>query len=312
MVTNTLHILSNLVGLVGLALLFLCRCKQRRDKLLLAAPVLMALSSLLMLIYNKQLGLYQVGSFYYTSEKLSAALMLPDLVELLAWAALAILVWSVLSGKAEKFQNLWFLPMVLRIAKLPLYILAHLYYSTFSSWYPTRISTPDILWTAVIAFALYHMASWLIWPAGRPQDEGREAFSGDGYCGIIKHLLLSTFTFGIWQLMWLHRTTRYLNQVEGHERMKPSTQVIAGLFVPFYLTYWTYKNAMKLDDLSRQYGYTFKLTLPCLALKVLSPLNIILPSMVMQERINTIAMCKAGAISAPVPMEDNPDQLPEL
>lgn len=293
-VFKMLGTLITLLRYGGIILAAFCYFTKRRDKLAV-------------------IGIGLVAASWLVSAVLSS-FSLEILVRLAAWVLMLLIARDGLMGdKPEKYQNIWYLPAAIYAASFPVYIvLGFLGHGFFAIAVVSNI-VRTLLYSAI----LLGFSVWTLYPNGLPHEQfgddgATDSFSGDGYCGIIKHLLLSTFTLGIWQLMWLHRTTRYLNQVEGHERMKPSTQVIAGLFVPFYLTYWTYKNAMKLDDLSRQYGYTFKLTLPCLALKVLSPLNIILPSMVMQERINTIAMCKAGAIPAPVPMEDNPDQLPEL
>lgn len=294
---NVFKMLGTLITLLrygGIILAAFCYFTKRRDKLAV-------------------IGIGLVAASWLVSAVLSS-FSLEILVRLAAWVLMLLIARDGLMGdKPEKYQNIWYLPAAIYVASFPVYIVV----GFLGHGFLAKAVVSNIVTTLLYSAILLGFSVWTLYPNGLPHeqfgDDGvTDSFSGDGYCGIIKHLLLSTFTLGIWQLMWLHRTTRYLNQVEGHERMKPSTQVIAGLFVPFYLTYWTYKNAMKLDDLSRQYGYTFKLTLPCLALKVLSPLNIILPSMVMQERINTIAMCKAGAIPAPVPMEDNPDQLPEL
>lgn len=298
-----MDILKTLIPLLrygGILLAVFCLIAKRRDKLAVIGFGLTAVAELL--------------AAYHTYSYGGNGLVLWFVIHAAAWGLMALFGYAgLMQANPEKYQKIWYLPAAVYAAAFIGYLL-----EGFSGYGFFAINViKNIFQTIIFSAGLLGLSMWVCYPDGLPReqfgDDGvTDSFSGDGYCGIIKHLLLSTLTLGIWQLMWLHRTTRYLNQVEGHERMKPSTQVIAGLFVPFYLTYWTYKNAMKLDDLSRQYGYTFKLTLPCLALKVLSPLNIILPSMVMQERINTIAMCKAGAISAPVPMEDNPDQLPEL
>ena len=277
----------------GIILAAFCWLTKRRDKLAVVGLGLAAVSWIIPMLLDVVYGLG----------------ILISLPRATAWALITLFSYEcIMNKKTEKYQKHSYLPAAIYAASLPLYFVLGFLENGFYALGVLK----TIFSTLVYTFILLGLSTWVLSTDGLGDNAVTDTFNGDGYCGIIKHLLLSTLTLGIWQLMWLHRTTRYLNQVEGHERMKPSTQVIAGLFVPFYLTYWTYKNAMKLDDLSRQYGYTFKLTLPCLALKALSPLNIILPSMVMQERINTIAMCKAGAISAPVPMEDNPDQLPEL
>lgn len=297
---NILETLMPLLRYGGILLAVFCLIAKRRDKLAVIGFSLTAVAEVLTAFYvYKYFGEGQV--LWYA-------------IHGAAWGLLALFGHkSLMKGNSEKYQKLWYLPGAVYAAAFIGYLL-----EGFSGHGFLAINViKNIFQTIIFSAGLLGLSMWVCYPNGLPReqfgDDGvTDAFHGDGYCGMVKHILLSLVTFGVWQLMWIYRTTRYLNQVEGHERMKASTQVIACLFLPFYMLYWTYKNAMKLDDLSRPYGFAVKLTLPCLALQVISLFNVIMPSIVMQERINTIAMCKAGAISAPIPMEDNPDQLPEL
>ena len=266
---------------------------KKNDMLTVLAPSLIAGSILFTIIVNYGLNLYDISQYHYSSwlgssrdRRASFLCMLPDITAMAAWILMADVCYKYIRGYRLEAQKHWFMPAVIRLIKLPLQIIIFLWFSLFSDWTGGPLLLSGILTTLLSGGILLFYSHQLI---GKAEENEEDAFYQNGYCGIIKHLLLSAFTLGIWQLVWMYRTTRYLNQVEGYESMKPSTQVIAGLFVPFYLTYWIYKNSLKLDALSRKQGYTFKLTLPCLALKFLSPLNIILPSMLMQERINAIA-----------------------
>lgn len=173
--------------------------------------------------------------------------------------------------------------------------------------------------------ALLLASLWILWPEGLPRVDmsNISVSAGDGYCGIIKFLLLSIFTLGIWFMVWVYRTTRYLNRVEGELPQRPGTQVVACLFVPFYTIYWMYKNAQRLDRLSAAYGLTDNLAVLCLALTAM-PFGLLAGALI-QDRINTIALINSGDITLPAPpraaasvgstpisVEANPDQLPEL
>ena len=103
---------------------------------------------------------------------------------------------------------------------------------------------------------------------------------------MVKLLLLNLFTLGIYQFFWIHRTTQYLNRVEGEARQKPRTQVLACLFVLFYTVYWIYKNAQRLDILAHEYNIHRNLAIVCLAFAPFLPIVSII---VMQDRINTIS-----------------------
>ena len=62
--------------------------------------------------------------------------------------------------------------------------------------------------------------------------------AGSAYCSMVKHVFLLLFTFGIWYFIWIYRTTRYLNRVEGEEYRNPTYKLLLCMFVPFYLIYW--------------------------------------------------------------------------
>lgn len=68
---------------------------------------------------------------------------------------------------------------------------------------------------------------------------------------LFKHLMLLIFTFGIYRLIWIARTTRFLNKGTLKKR---DPIICAGLsiFIPFYNLYWAYKTGLAIDSLSEK------------------------------------------------------------
>lgn len=69
------------------------------------------------------------------------------------------------------------------------------------------------------------------------------------YVNMIKHILLLAFTFGIYNFVWIYKTTQGMNflykEYEKDELSKP----LLCAFVPFYQIYWFYSQAKRLEVL---------------------------------------------------------------
>ena len=107
------------------------------------------------------------------------------------------------------------------------------------------------------------------------------------YCSLVKHILLLIFTFGIWYLIWIYRTTEYLNEVKGEEYRNPTTKLLLCMFVPFYSIYWVYKSAQRIDKLAAEYGVQSDISTLCLILALFTG---IIPPILMQDKINAILL----------------------
>lgn len=103
--------------------------------------------------------------------------------------------------------------------------------------------------------------------------------------GLFAHVLLLLFTCGIWYLIWIYRTTRYLNCLEDEEYRNPGTKLLLCMFVPFYSIYWVYKSAQRIDKLAMTVDVVSDLTVVCLILEIFVPL---IPPILMQDKINKI------------------------
>ena len=96
---------------------------------------------------------------------------------------------------------------------------------------------------------------------------------------------LLLFTFGIWNLIWIYRTTRYLNCVQDEKYRNPATKLLLCMFVPFYSIYWVYQSARRIDKLAAAVGVVSDLAVVCLILEIFVPL---IPLILMQDKINQI------------------------
>lgn len=71
----------------------------------------------------------------------------------------------------------------------------------------------------------------------------------DVYVNMTKHILLLAFTFGIYNLVWIYKTTQGINALYKEYDKDELSKVILCAFVPFYQIYWFYSEAKKLDKL---------------------------------------------------------------
>lgn len=119
----------------------------------------------------------------------------------------------------------------------------------------------------------------------------KEAAANDrsAYMGLFAHVLLLLFTGGIWHLIWIYRTTHYLNCVHGESYRNPATKLLLCMFVPFYSIYWFYKSAQRIDKLAATVDVISDLAVVCLILEIFIPL---IPPILMQDKINKITQTK--------------------
>ncbi len=116
----------------------------------------------------------------------------------------------------------------------------------------------------------------------------------DNYTNIIKHFILLFVTFGIWRLIWVFRTTKMLNNVEGENYRGPAKKLLmvwyyTGYFIPFYYIYWTYKTAKRVDNLCSQYNIDSDIAKSCLACSCLV-FGVDASAIIIQNKINEIAL----------------------
>ena len=100
-----------------------------------------------------------------------------------------------------------------------------------------------------------------------------------------KHICLLLFTFGIWQLMWIYKMTAFTNVAEGEPKRDPTKKLLLCIFVPFYLIYWTYKTALRIDAIAKGKGVLSDLGTVSLILAIFVP---IIPPILLQDKTNAI------------------------
>ena len=113
-----------------------------------------------------------------------------------------------------------------------------------------------------------------------------------GHIDMLIHILLLLFTCGIWNFIWVYKTTDYLNCVEDEPYQNPGTKLLLCMFIPFYSIYWVYKNAIRIDKLAQSNDIYSDITIIATVLAVI--LNIVAP-IIMQEKINVVEDKKSQA-----------------
>lgn len=77
----------------------------------------------------------------------------------------------------------------------------------------------------------------------------------EGYIGIVKLIILSIVTLGIYVYIWIYKTTRYLDKVLNRQgSFSPGVEVVLCLFVPFYFIYWVYKQTKAAEEAHKMRG----------------------------------------------------------
>ena len=113
--------------------------------------------------------------------------------------------------------------------------------------------------------------------------EGAEYQQGEISLG--KLFVLNIVTLGIYQFVWIHRTTRFTNVLEDEKKMNPTTQVLLFCFIPVYSIYWYYKNAQKIEMLFAKKGQRVKCTTICTVCAIFAPIVSVL---ILQDKINNV------------------------
>ena len=261
---------------------------------------------------------------YYDETHFNLLCILPDLLSLLAVGAACFAVFAMGTNLLEKYrktaENLWFVPALIEAASILLSIILYIAFYALNifniywiyGWYSFSSFLYGLLYTAGLAAVLLNLkypecaAQRQAAPSAEANQQGaqdaqsaqyasRSASSAvyttqnvtrpDGYCSMVKHVLLLIFTFGIWQLIWIYRTTRYLNCVTAEPPRNPTTKLLLCMFVPFYIIYWMYKHAKYIDILAAEKGIPSDIGVLCLVLEFFVP---IVPPILMQDKLNTI------------------------
>ncbi len=222
------------------------------------------------------------------------AISLYNILSLIVEGAMLFILLSstILTDKVDKkiLKHIWFVPAVIWLLNTIIdYASVEDVYFSFS------------LFVQYLAILLSYLAigfwsSDIYAPKVRVYENGTYTSSelisnADGYCDLLTHILLLLFTFGIWQYIWIYKTTSYLNNTPNEEHRHPTTKLLLCMFVPFYYIYWTYKSAQRIDKLAISKGQQSDISTLCLILSIFIS---IVPPIIMQDKINNIVKPKTN------------------
>ena len=133
-------------------------------------------------------------------------------------------------------------------------------------------------------FMAFLLIPWTVYYTYKgPREKGTP-----GYVGIIRHILLTCYTFFVWHYIWVYRTTEYLKATDKKGKvLNPVAQLLLYMFVPFYYIYWYNKHGHRISEIEKERGFIkdSKVELS-VVFEILSPF---VASAMMQNRINAIA-----------------------
>ena len=275
------------------------------------------------LVPAQVVGIY--GSYDSTEEKFNLLCMLPDILVLFAFITACLIAVIIGMGVMKEFkalaEKIWFVPSAIYVASILASILVQVLYVkndtyvidiSFYNWYGFTDVLYDLLVSvgiaAVILFLIKGKASELNWTAspaagtyaGATYTAGANATGNydagvqysvqngnnpAGFYSLVTHGLLLIFTLGIWQFIWIYRTTQLLNCVQDEPPRNPTTKLLLCIFVPFYTIYWVYKHARYIDSLAASKGIWSDLSTVCLVMMFFVP---IVSLVLMQDKLNNI------------------------
>ncbi len=108
------------------------------------------------------------------------------------------------------------------------------------------------------------------------------------YVGMLKHILLQLFTLGMYNCIWIYKTTENLNSGDKPQKQSGASKLVLCMFVPFYIFYWYYAQSKRLEALMRKKdmaGSEFAVITLILAIFV----PIVAASVFLQAKINEYA-----------------------
>ena len=143
-------------------------------------------------------------------------------------------------------------------------------------------SIGELIFSLLHIFAFVSLVSWI----KNPYKEQSEDY-GNAYCPMAKHILLYLFTCGIWALIWIYRTTKYLNKAPNSENYNPTNKLLLCIFVPFYQIYWFYKHGQRIDSILQSKNNNSNMATVCLILALFIPLVAVI---IMQDKINQLCI----------------------
>ena len=272
---------SALVGVAVFAFAAAMFLTNRRDKMLLIALSVLAVNQLI---------------WSSVVDFVAAAILL----------VIALVMTTEYLPQAKALvEKIWFAPAILSVIGGLIVMFGSMRYG--------RVTFVSFIWFLAEAAAMLLCGFWLAFPerdiaelfasvkakAGAAASAIGETTVAeaevDGYCDLFKQVLLMMITFGVWYCIWIYRMTRYLNRVGGEEKRTPVNQLLLCLFVPFYLVYWTYKSAQRVDKLAAAVGVESRIATLSLILASMVPMA---APILIQDKVNEVIGVESGSRKA--------------
>ncbi len=219
---------------------------------------------------------------------------LSNLFLLIAVAMLLVLsVFACRKAANKGAAKLWVAVTVLSVLSFVCFLICRLFSGFIGILFVQALAefiNMLILCLASRYFA-YHTAKPVTAVQAQPtQTEGSVATTvQNGVIDMVAHTFLMIFLGGIWQYIWVYKTTNTLNSVPNFANRNPVTKLLLCIFIPFYFIYWIYQSAKRVDALASEKG----LRADCATLSlVLSIFLGICAPILLQYKINEIYSLK--------------------
>ncbi len=278
------------------------------------------LAQLIYLVVLGKLGAYVLIDFYGYSQYSNLFFALPNVLKLIAYILLAVELAIGTFGAFAKaklaLRHLWFVPPAFLLLAAVLQQLLYMayglrWYGGYSMFTLSHFTIFAVLLVAMVAIGILTLNPKLLEDSVAPgydynsEKSTEYAYSAgegtssagstqyyapkkpSGYIDMLPHILLLLFTFGIWRLVWVYKTTGFLNCAPNEPQRTPVCQLLLFMFVPFYSFYWIYASCKRIDALGYYKNIPGEITVMCVICEIF--VNVITP-MFMQDKINNIVM----------------------
>lgn len=300
-----LDMIMGVIGHSGLDYLFLIAKILLIVFLLANSKKLTMIPLGILLIYDLSNLLFRYISLYYVSSIIVDAMLV-----------FILLSSSLLSNRIDKkiIKCTWFIPAVLFLITAIYYDIQMLIFFAGEE-YLTRLYILLTIIDILFGFSYFLIGYWAYstYRTNITENDTVPTNSAsnietayvetnqktDGYCNLLSHVLLLLFTFGIWQFIWIYKTTSYLNKTPNEEYRNPTTKLLLCMFIPFYYIYWIYKSARRIDKLAIGKGQPSDISTLCLILSIVIG---IVPPIIMQDKINNIVITNATVSADTTPI----------
>lgn len=278
--------------------------KERRDDVHVIGFLILASVFVLSFLGGFFDGQYMVETYSWRDyeKEFSIWTLLPSLANVAGYVLSALVAASLLTDKLPQFKELakkyYFVPSACIVGSYVVALIVWLGFGIgiFDGWWNysyVHLSIGSLFGKLIIGAAMYLGFSWIVNPeltmenilSVKTDAEGNIIYDipveDVAYKSLFKHVVLLLITFGIYNLIWVYRTTAYLNRVEDEPKQVPVYKLLLYMFVPFYSIYWTYKNSLRLEKYAQSKGVECEISLLCLITSFT-----IIPVIIMQDKIN--------------------------